>query len=153
MVVTADAPSKGTNPSVTSFAAKEGTSDNFGMITIMDDPGVDTVTVAAFAPSIDDREAILAAGTTFHVNPYVTRKWTARDEAKFDDLAFKKVSSKITPDENRELKQMIAARRRDVPGRTAGEIMRTAEHDRLLREMRQVLEKYYVFTKKGRPHN
>jgi hypothetical protein len=131
---------------------EDGASDtSFGMIAIVEDPKLEG-SVSLGSP-IAAAEISLAEGSTFRINPYTTRDWTKRDEVKFDDLAFKKAIFQITIAENAELQEMIAARRRNIDGRTAGEIMRTAEHDLLLKEMKEVLQRYHAFTRKARPHN
>ena len=91
--------------------------------------------------------------TAFRINPYETRKWTDRDERDFTDLAFKVAGYQTSPDEDLRFKQMVTARRRDIPQRSAEQIMLTAEHDQLLLEMKEVLQKYHAFRIKLGPYH
>src|ERR1700683_4519279 len=62
-------------------------------------------------------------------------EWTVHLEKRLDDLAIKKVTRKLSSKEEAEYKSMVARRRRELPSRSAEEILRSAKHDQLIREI------------------
>ncbi|MCL2877104.1 MAG: hypothetical protein FWF12_12710 [Betaproteobacteria bacterium] len=71
--------------------------------------------------------------------------WTAQTKKRLQTLISKAAVQTITPDEAREMRNLQALRRTNTPSRTYDELVRTAERDRLVNNLKNALETYVHF--------
>ncbi|GEM_PF-6905191 len=70
------------------------------------------------------------------------REWSAEAKKRLEKLVSKAALKTIAPEERRELRELQGLRRENMPGRTYEDIMRTAELDRRLENLKRALEEY-----------
>ena len=73
------------------------------------------------------------------------REWTPDAKKRLDKLVMKAALRTITPEERREMRDLQSLRRENASGRTYDDIMRTAELDRRLENLKKALEEYVNF--------
>lgn len=70
------------------------------------------------------------------------REWTPAAKKRLDKLVMKAALKTITQEERLEMRDLQSIRRENAPGRTYEDIMRTAELDRRLENLKKALEEY-----------
>ena len=70
------------------------------------------------------------------------REWTPASKKRLEKLVMHAALKTITPEERREMRGLQSIRRENAPGRTYEDIMRTAELDRRLENLKKALEEY-----------
>jgi hypothetical protein len=81
--------------------------------------------------------------------PPLRRNWRKRDQVRFDALAIKLIDSSMTPEEKEEWEVLKQFRDDSLPGRSADEIMRSAQGEKILNQMQALLSKYVQFQSKN----
>lgn len=92
------------------------------------------------APSGEGTEIAVDEGSTLISIP--VREWTPITKKRLHELVEKAALKTITQEERRELRDLQSIRRENVPGRTYEDIMRTAELDRRIANLKKALEEY-----------
>jgi len=70
------------------------------------------------------------------------REWTPAAKKRLGKLVMKAALKTITPEERREMRNLQSIRRENASCRTYEDIMRTAELDRRLENLKKALEEY-----------
>jgi hypothetical protein len=93
--------------------------------------------------SFGDENDVLATESSPSIPMFDSeRKWGRTEKRRFDDLLFKQIKRTINQNEKKELADLMFLRRQKVPSRTADEIMRSAQRQKLITEMNDLLNRY-----------
>jgi hypothetical protein len=70
------------------------------------------------------------------------REWTPLTKKRLESLVVKAALHTITPEERREMRDLQGIRRENISGLTFEDVMRSAELDRRLANLKKALEEY-----------
>jgi hypothetical protein len=107
---------------------------------VVDEVGLSDSVGPILSPSGEGTEIAVDEGSTLISIP--VREWTPITKKRLHELVEKAALKTITQEERRELRDLQSIRRENVPGRTYEDIMRTAELDRRIANLKKALEEY-----------